>query len=144
MALILIRGENNTKLLNVIADVERHAHLTLSSKPKQLDSKFADSIVEKILKSKLRNKSKVACAFFTREDPTVCILQIKKIHPPAHIVIVSDEYKEFSELKNKLNKAPNFEGYYSHKSNGTKLKDYKKSTDKKKVVITNKIDSYKE
>lgn len=142
MALILIRGENNTKLLNAIADVERHAHLTVSSKPKLIDSKFADSIVEKILKSKLRSKSEVACAFFTKEGPTVCILQIKKIHLPAHIVIVSDEYKEYAELKNKLNKSPNFEGYYSHKSKETKLKDYK-STDKKKLVITNKIDSYK-
>ena len=140
MALILIRGENNSKLLNAIADVERHAGLTLSSKPKIIDPQFADSIVEKILKAKLRTKSDVACAFFTQEDPTVCILKIKKIHPPAHIVIVSNEYKQYSELKNKLNTSPNFEGYYSHKTKSTELKDYKSNG--KKVIKSNKINSY--
>lgn len=63
MALILIRGESNSKLLNAIADMERHGELNLSSKPKVIDAKFADSLVENILKSKLRTTSKVATAF---------------------------------------------------------------------------------
>ena len=68
MALILIRGESNSKLLNAIADMERHGELNLSSKPKVIDAKFADSLVENILKSKLRTTSKVATAFFVKED----------------------------------------------------------------------------
>ena len=48
MALILIRGETNSKLLNAIADMERHGNLNLVTKPKVVDSNFADSIVEKI------------------------------------------------------------------------------------------------
>ena len=68
MALILIRGETNSKLLNAIADMERHGNLNLVTKPKVVDSNFADSIVEKILNSKLRTKSKVATAFFVKED----------------------------------------------------------------------------
>ena len=51
MALILIRGENNSKLLNAIADMERHGNLNLATKPKIIDAKFADSLVEKILNS---------------------------------------------------------------------------------------------
>ena len=35
-------------------------------------------------------------------------MQIKKIHPPAHVVVVSDEYDVFNQLKNKLNNAPDF------------------------------------
>ena len=38
MALILVRGENNSKLLNAIADMERHGNLTLISKPKVIDA----------------------------------------------------------------------------------------------------------
>ena len=83
MALILIRGENNSKLLNEIADMERHGNLNLATKPKIIDAKFADSLVEKILNSKLRTISKVATAFFVKEDITLSIMQIKKIHPPA-------------------------------------------------------------
>ena len=32
MALILVRGENNSKLLNAIADMERHGNLTFNLK----------------------------------------------------------------------------------------------------------------
>jgi len=125
MALILIRGENDKKLLNAIADIERHANLNISSKPKIIDSKFTDLIVEKILKSPLKTKSKVATAFFVKEDTTFSISQIKKIHPPAHIIVVSDEYQEFEELNEKLKKSNDFKGYYSNKNKNTELKDYK-------------------
>ncbi len=67
MALILIRGENNSKLLNAIADMERHGNLNLATKPKIIDAKFADSLVEKILNSKLRTSSKVATAFLLKK-----------------------------------------------------------------------------
>lgn len=126
MALILIRGDNNSKLLNAIADIERHAQLHLIDNPQKIDAEFADSIVESILNSPLRNKSKVATAFFVTEDITLAIMQIKKIHPPAHVVVVSDEYKEFEILNEKLEDAPIFRGYYSNKSTkGTERKDYK-------------------
>lgn len=125
MALVLVRGESNSKLLNAIADMERHGNLTLESKPRIIDSKFADRLVEQILNSELRTKSKVATAFFIKEDTTLSIMQIKKIHPPAHVVIVSDEYDGYEELKNRLKSAPNFGGYYSHKSKKTDMKDYK-------------------
>ena len=134
MALILIRGENNSKLLNAIADMERHGNLNLATKPKIIDAKFADSLVEKILNSKLRTSSKVATAFFVKEDITLSIMQIKKIHPPAHVVVVSDEYDV-------LNNAPDFKGYYSHKAkNGGKI-DYKLKG-KVKHIENKKINSY--
>lgn len=141
MALILIRGENNSKLLNAIADMERHGNLNLATKPKIIDAKFADSLVEKILNSKIRTSSKVATAFFVKEDITLSIMQIKKIHPPAHVVVVSDEYDVFNQLKNKLNNAPDFKGYYSHKAkNGGKI-DYKLKG-KVKHIENKKINSY--
>jgi hypothetical protein len=126
MALILIRGDNNSKLLNAIADIERHAQLTVIDNPKKVDAELADSIVEGILNAPLRNRSKVATAFLVREDITLTIMQIKKIHPPAHVVVVSDEYKEYKKLKKELENAPSFKGYYSNKSvKATELKDYK-------------------
>ena len=88
VALILVRGDNNSKLLSAIADMERHGNLKLISKPKVVDANFADSLVEGILNSKLKTKSKVATAFFVKEDTTLSIMQVKKIHPPAHVVVV--------------------------------------------------------
>ena len=116
MALILVRGENNTKLLSAISDMERHASLNLVSNPKVISAEFADSLVEEILNSKLRTKSNVATAFFVKEDPTLSIMQIKKIHPPAHVVVVSDEYEGYEKLNNKLDSSDLFPGYNSHKA----------------------------
>ena len=124
MALILIRGESNSKLLNAISDIERHANLNLESKPKVIDSGFADSLVESILNSELRTKSSVATAFFVKEDPTLSILQIKKIHPPAHVVVVSDEYEGYDKLNSLLDDSQPFQGYHSHKAKNDGLIDY--------------------
>ena len=124
MALILIRGENNSKLLNAISDIERHANLTLISQPKEIDSTFADSLVENILNSELRTKSSVATAFFVKEDATLSIMQVKKIHPPAHVVVVSDEYEGYKKLEELLYDSKAFQGYHSHKAKNDGLIDY--------------------
>ncbi len=125
MALILIRGENNSKVLNAIADVERHANLTLETKPKKVDAKFADKLVEGVLKAPLRTKSKVATAFRVKEDTPEAIVQVKKIHPPAHIVVVSNTYDGYRELSKIIKEGKVFKGYYSNKTTGTQMKDYK-------------------
>jgi hypothetical protein len=125
MALILIRGENNSKLLSAISDMERHGSLNLVTKPKVIDAGFADSLVENILNSTLKTKSNVATAFFVKEDTTLSIMQVKKIHPPAHVVVVSDEYEGYAKLENLLDEADNFPGYHSHKARSEGMIDYK-------------------
>ena len=141
MALILVRGENNSKLLNAIADMERHGNLNLISKPKVIDADFADSLVENILNSTLRTKSNVATAFFVEEDTTLSIMQIKKIHPPAHVVVVSDEYDGYNKLEELLDTAPIFEGYHSHKARNDGMIDYK-IQGKNRHIKNEKLNSY--
>ena len=141
MALILIRGESNSKLFSAIADMERHGSLNLVSKPKVVDASFADTLVEGILNSKLRTRSNVATAFFVKEDTTLSIMQVKKIHPPAHVVVVSDEYDAYSKLEYVLNNADEFKGYQNNKAVNDGMIDYK--IDKKERHIKNdKLNSY--
>ncbi|MDR2829469.1 MAG: DUF356 domain-containing protein [Methanobrevibacter sp.] len=123
MALILIRGENNSKLLNAIADIERHAKLRLISKPKIISAAIADDIVEKILKVPLRSRSKVATSFFVKEDITLSIMQVKTIHPPAHVIVVSDEYEEYEQLDVILDECPDLRGYNSKPANSDQHKN---------------------
>lgn len=141
MALILVRGESNSKLLNAIADMERHGNLNLISKPKVIDANFADSLVENILNSKLRTKSKVATAFFVKEDTTLSIMQIKKIHPPAHVVVVSDEYEGYKKLQDSLDAARVFQGYHSHRAKNEGMIDYS-IKGKKRHIKNEKLNSY--
>ena len=89
------------------------------------DSKYADKIVENILNAPLRTKSKVAAVFRIREDTATAIVQIKKIHPPAHIIVISNDYEDYNELNKTLNNASVFRGYYSSKKQSTQMKDYK-------------------
>lgn len=141
MALILVRGENNSKLLNAIADMERHGNLNLMTTPKVIDPAFADSLVEGILNSKLRTKSSVATAFFVKEDTTLSIMQVKKIHPPAHVVVVSDEYDGYKELDSLLDSANVFQGYQSHKAKNDGMIDYK-IKGKERHIKNEKLNSY--
>lgn len=141
MALILVRGENNSKLLNAVTDMERHANLTLTTKPKVIDASFADSLVEGILNSKLKTTSNVAIAFFVKEDTTLSIMQVKKIHPPAHVVVVSDEYGAYSKLEYVLNGAENFKDYHSVKAVNDGMIDYKINK-KERHIKNDKLNSY--
>ena len=141
MALILIRGESNSKLLSAITDMERHGNLNISSQPKVIDADFADSLVEDILNSKLRTKSNVATAFFVKEDTTLSIMQVKKIHPPAHVVVVSDEYDDYNKLEKLLDTANDFPGYHSHKAKNEGMIDYK-IIGKDRHIKNEKLNSY--
>ena len=141
MALILVRGENNSKVLNAITDMERHGNLNLITKPKVIDASLADSLVESILNSKLRTKSKVAVAFYVKEDATLSIIQVKKIHPPAHIVVVSEEYDAYNKLYDLLDTAKAFEGYHSYKAKNEGMIDYK-IKGKERHIKNEKLNSY--
>ena len=141
MALILVRGESNSKLLSAVSDMERHGNLTLTTKPKVVDAKFADSLVEGILNSELKTKSNVAIAFFVKEDTTLSNMQVKKIHPPAHVVVVSDEYDAYSKLEYVLNNAEEFNDYHSTKAINDGMIDYKINK-KERHIRNDKLNSY--
>lgn len=115
MTLILIRADTQEKVLNALADIERHANLKIVGKPKIIDSKQADKFAKGILKQNLRTESKIAIILKVLEDTTKSIMHIKKIHPPAHLIVISDEYSEFEEIKRLYAISPPLKGYYSHK-----------------------------
>jgi uncharacterized protein len=116
MALILIRAEDQGKLLNTIADIERHAGLKIAGKPRIINRQKADEIAGRILKQKLRSKSNIAVLLRVEDDTTKSIVNIRKIHPPAHVIVISEEYKEFNTLEKSFHDLTFLKGYYSHKN----------------------------
>ncbi|NYB51351.1 MAG: DUF356 domain-containing protein [Methanobacteriaceae archaeon] len=115
MTLILIRGQTQSKILNSLADIERHAHLRINGSPRIMDTKMADEYAQSIISAKLRSKSKIAVLVSVEEDVTRSIMQVKKIHPPAHLIVISHEYKEWEDLKKIFRTLPPLKGYYSAK-----------------------------
>lgn len=65
----------------------------------------------------------------------------KKIHPPAHVVVVSDEYDAYDKLQNALNSANVFQGYHSHKAKNEGMIDYK-IEGKERYIKNEKLNSY--
>ena len=115
MALILIRADSQGKLLNALADIERHANLKIAGKPRIVDPEIANKIAKGILKQNLRTKCEISALINVLENTTKSIMHIKKIHPPAHIVVISNEYGEYEEIKQMYSILPVLKGYYSHK-----------------------------
>ncbi|WP_321421036.1 DUF356 domain-containing protein [uncultured Methanobacterium sp.] len=120
MTLILIRAENQTKILNSLADIERHAGLKINGTPRIMENTMADKYAQSILNAKLRSRSKIAVVVSVQEDATRSILQIKKIHPPAHILVISKEYTQWEKIKKIFNTLPPLKGYYSAKNPNVK------------------------
>jgi len=116
MALILIRADQEKKILNALADLERHAKLKINGKPKILTPSYADQVLESILKGKVRSKTKWAVLVKVEEDTTKSIMQIREIHPPAHVVVISPEYESYSDLNKTYYGLKTFRGYYSLKN----------------------------
>jgi hypothetical protein len=115
MALILIRAEDQAKLLNTLADIERHAGLKVTGKPRIINSRKADEIASKILKQEVRSKSDIAVLVHVEDDTTKSIVHIRKIHPPAHVIVISEEYGEYKTLEETFHGLNYLKGYYSHK-----------------------------
>ena len=56
MALILIRADKQKKILNALADLERHAKLKINGKPRLISTELADKVIQGIIKQKLKSK----------------------------------------------------------------------------------------
>ena len=120
MALILIRAMNRKKALNGLADLERHANLTIVGKPKSISLDKIHDVTKRVIKQEPRNDIKVAVLVKVEEDTTVSILNLRKIHPPVHVIVISEEYPEYKTLNNEYYNAKVFDGYYSAKNKSKK------------------------
>ena len=124
MAFILIRAMNKKKALNSLADIERHGKLTIIGKPKQISIKKAYTLTKRILKKEPRGDIKIAVLVKVKESTTESIMNLRKIHPPAHLIVISEEYPEYDVMCEEFKKAKIFDGYYSSK-NKSNSKDKK-------------------
>ena len=115
MSLIMIRADSKAKILNSLADMERHARLKINGTPRIIESKIADETAKRIMKQNLKFKSSHSVLVRVEGDTTRSIVQIRKIHPPAHLMVISEEYPEYDDMESKFQNLPYFKGYYSHK-----------------------------
>ncbi|WP_292460159.1 DUF356 domain-containing protein [Methanothermococcus sp.] len=126
MVLLLIRGDNYEKIKNALADIHRHAKLTIIGKPKIMVPEAADELLKYIL-GDIKKPCKKSCLVKIEENAPRAIDKIRKIHPPAHIVVISEKYEPYPYLIEDFPKMPPLKGYYKSKESN---KDDKKEKNK--------------
>lgn len=130
----MIRGDSYEKIKNALADIHRHAKLTISGKPRIMVPEAADEILRHIV-GEIKKPCKKACIVKVEENAPRAIDRIRKIHPPAHIVIISERHEPYFYLLDDFPKMPTLKGYYKSKDEITEesnAKKYKKQEKPKK------------
>ncbi len=102
----VVRADDVNKVRVAMSDLVRYAHLTFDGKVRIIDPAFADNILVHIMRSPLRASCKFACIVALYDDASSAIGKLRKIHPPAHVIIVSPKHDIYRELPNYIDLLP--------------------------------------
>lgn len=97
-SLAVIRANDSSKLSTALRDLVKYGHMSYSSVPKRLEPGFADSILVNVMKSPLKIGCTAAAVVPLMDSASSAISRLRKIHPPAHVIIVSPMHEIYHEL----------------------------------------------
>ncbi|NJD78554.1 MAG: DUF356 domain-containing protein [Candidatus Methanoperedens sp.] len=97
-SLAVIRANDSSKLRTALRDLVRYGHMSYAGVPKRLEPGLADSILVNVMKSPLKSVCTVAAVVPLMISAAVAIDRLRKIHPPAHVIIVSPRHEIYHEL----------------------------------------------
>jgi hypothetical protein len=105
-SMAVVRADDASKVKIALYDLIRYANLTFSDGARKLDPTFADNILTHIMKSPLRACCSSAAIVPLEDQASVAIGRLRKIHPPAHVIIVSPRHEIYHELVNYVDILP--------------------------------------
>jgi len=108
-AYAVIRADNELKLKTAINDLKKHGKLEFNILPKQLPPEYADQLLVEVMDTELKKQCNVAALIGLNNSAGAAIDALRKIHPPAHIIIVSNRYDVFDELDVMSEQLPDIE-----------------------------------
>jgi hypothetical protein len=97
-ALAVVRADEMSKVKTALCDLVRYARLTFADKARRLEPAYADNILIHVMKSPLRTCCEAASIVPLIDEASAAIGRLRKIHPPAHVIIVSPRHEIFHEL----------------------------------------------
>ena len=95
-----------SKVRTALCDLVRYARLTFADKARRLEPAFADNILVHVMKSPLRTCCEAASIVPLEDEASAAIGRLRKIHPPAHVIIVSPRHEIYHELVNYVDILP--------------------------------------
>lgn len=121
-SLAVIRADGNSKLRTALCDIVKYGHMSYSSAPKRLEPSLADNILVNIMKSPLKSRCTAAAVVPLMDSAGAAIGRLKKIHPPAHVIIVSPRHEIYHELIDYIEMLP--EAFFTRKQYIQKKSNY--------------------
>lgn len=110
----LVRADDSDKVKIALHDLERYGHIQFSATPKCIEPNYADELLVSVMGVSLKSKCNSAALVELNNHAGAAISRLKKIHPPAHIIIISPRHKMFEELTFKFPKYPEFDRTFNH------------------------------
>ncbi len=108
-SLAVVRADDTFKVRTALCDLVRYAHLTFTGSARKLEPAFADNILIHVMRSPLRTCCEAASIVPLADEASAAIGRLRKIHPPAHVIIVSPRHEIFHELINYVDILPEIE-----------------------------------
>lgn len=105
----VIRGDNADKVNVALYDLEHYGRIRFASKPKRIEPLYADNLLVSVAGVPLKAKCNSAALVELDNNAGAAISKLRKIHPPAHVVIVSPRHDVYEELMDKSELYPEFE-----------------------------------
>ncbi len=113
----VIRGDNADKVNVALHDLEHYGRMRFASKPKRIEPLYADNLLVSVAGVPLRAKCNSAALVELDNNAGAAISKLRKIHPPAHVVIVSPRHEVYEELMDKSELYPEFERNFEPQHN---------------------------
>ncbi len=107
----VIRADDRVKLNTAISDLQRHGGLTFSTTPRELSPSTADKILVHVMKVPLKKSCRAAALVSLNDDPGVAIDVLGRIHPPAHVIIVSSRHEIYARITECISGLPDLKDY---------------------------------
>ncbi|HII93420.1 MAG TPA: DUF356 domain-containing protein [Methanosarcina sp.] len=94
----LIRGENEEKILITLNDLKEYGDAQFSTLPKVVTPEYADKVLIRVMGGKLKKPCSRAVVVGLETPARVMIRNLRTIHPPAHVVIISPFHEDFRPM----------------------------------------------
>jgi hypothetical protein len=125
----LVRADDPVKVRIALHDLETYGDIQFSTNPRCIENDYADALLVSVMGVSLRSKCNSAVLVELKTNAGAAISRLKKIHPPAHVVIISPKHPVFEEITGEFQKYPEFDRVFSQegriklKENGTQTKN---------------------
>jgi len=117
----LVRADNSDKVKIALHDLERYGDIQFSATPRSIEANYADELLVSVMGVPLKSKCNSAALVELSNHAGAAISRLKKIHPPAHIIIISPRHKMFEELAGQFQKYPEFDRTFNQQKHPDNL-----------------------